>query len=84
MAEEAVTGRLDLTLLSPHPLTPSAPTLNQNLQHVSNRWNLRLKGCDFTVVHTKQSLDPSDFLSDIQICLSQEKVMAAYIHAIIT
>jgi len=27
------------------------------------RWNLRLQGYDFTVVHTKGTLNPSDFLS---------------------
>ncbi len=27
------------------------------------RWNLRLQGYDFTVVHTKGSQNPSDFLS---------------------
>ena len=49
------------------------------------RWNLRLQEYDFTVVHTKGSNNPSDFLSrhpSQETCQLQEKIATRYVNFI--
>ena len=44
------------------------------------RWNLRLQGYDFSIVHTKGSDNPSDFLSRRTNLIEKEIMAEDYVH----